>query len=519
MKTIISLFLFLLFTTNSFASGATVKGNLTVTNDTSDAVIFLNGNSLTTVNGLLKNRLTWSGATNYSAGDVVQYNGSSYVATGASFGSNPLSGNWLALASPGNNGLSATLTSESAGVNCTYGGSKVQVGSGTPTYVCNGTPGTPGAPGPIGPSLSYLTLTCNSSNICVCPSNYELLSGGATCAATQEYLWKSEYINNGTQWEAICHNALGTAGAAPTVTIKCSTASAVAGQYIIFGKVTGTGNVGVTMDLSLSGAPAGQTTTDANGDFTFSGLASGNYTVTPSKSGYTFSSLNLTYPTLSGNVTNANFTLTPIPPYITALVLLTQGGSLGFTGQVEVFTNSTDHISIDNATVTINGITLGYDIQNTQYSTNLSLGTLGGPVTLNVAVGGTTYTATGTHYSAVPSITSPATGSASSPYNITWTGGTPTNGAGYVAGIMGNSGFVFPAPVGNNGGPANLSISTYSYNVPANSLIAGTYQVMVGIGTPGMGNQVAGTGISIPGAATGSAIWLGAATLSSLTLN
>ena len=45
------------------------------------------------------------------------------------------------------NGLSASITPEPAGANCANGGTKVQVGSGTPSYVCNGATGATGAAG------------------------------------------------------------------------------------------------------------------------------------------------------------------------------------------------------------------------------------------------------------------------------------------------------------------------------------------------------------------------------------
>ncbi len=64
--------------------------------------------------------------------------------------------------------------------------------------------------------------------------------------------------------------------------------------YLISGTITynGTGISGVT--VTLSGAGSGTTTTDSNGNYYFSGLSNGSYTVTPSKSGYTFTPDNIT---------------------------------------------------------------------------------------------------------------------------------------------------------------------------------------------------------------------------------
>ncbi len=55
--------------------------------------------------------------------------------------------------------------------------------------------------------------------------------------------------------------------------------------YTVSGTITGASAVTVT----LSGAATGTTTTDANGAYSFASLANGSYTLTPSKSGYTFS--------------------------------------------------------------------------------------------------------------------------------------------------------------------------------------------------------------------------------------
>ena len=89
------------------------------------------------------------------------------------------------------------------------------------------------------------------------------------------------------------------------------TATPVGSTYTISGTVTsgGAGLSGVT--ITLSGAATLSTTTNANGYYSFSGLANGQYTITPSKSGYSFnpSSRN---PTVNGqDVPNQDFTATP----------------------------------------------------------------------------------------------------------------------------------------------------------------------------------------------------------------
>ena len=71
----------------------------------------------------------------------------------------------------------------------------------------------------------------------------------------------------------------------PTATDICS---ATTGSYTIAGTITsnGSGLSGVT--VTLSGSGSGTTTTDADGAYSFTGLSSGTYIVTPSRSGYAF---------------------------------------------------------------------------------------------------------------------------------------------------------------------------------------------------------------------------------------
>jgi hypothetical protein len=67
--------------------------------------------------------------------------------------------------------------------------------------------------------------------------------------------------------------------------------------------------------LTLSGTSTGTATADVSGNYSFTGLLNGSYTVTPSKTGYTFSPANQPVTISSANVTSVNFTATPPPTY------------------------------------------------------------------------------------------------------------------------------------------------------------------------------------------------------------
>jgi hypothetical protein len=62
--------------------------------------------------------------------------------------------------------------------------------------------------------------------------------------------------------------------------------------------------------VSLSGAATGSVTADANGNYSFSGLANGTYAVTPSKSGFTFTPVSQTVVINEAAATDVNFTAT-----------------------------------------------------------------------------------------------------------------------------------------------------------------------------------------------------------------
>jgi hypothetical protein len=86
------------------------------------------------------------------------------------------------------------------------------------------------------------------------------------------------------------------------------TASFAINTYSISGRVTSKnkGLAGVTM--TLSGAASATVMTDTSGNYTFTELANGGYTVTPSKTGYTFTPTNRAVTISGANVTGQDFT-------------------------------------------------------------------------------------------------------------------------------------------------------------------------------------------------------------------
>jgi hypothetical protein len=170
------------------------------------------------------------------------------------------------------------------------------------------------------------------------------------------------------------------------------------------------------------------------------------------------------------------------PPYISAQVTTFVSGvdPFGVLHSVSVCTDNTCQTPILNATVTLNGSTLTYSPSDKQYNGNIAIAA-GSTVTFSATIGSNTYSATGTQFTTLPTITAPtsnATWQASSANTINWTSGAPTSGATYFVAIADSTGNgVYPGP----GAPLPVPIGTTSTIIPSNSLKAGNYNLVVGI--------------------------------------
>lgn len=192
----------------------------------------------------------------------------------------------------------------------------------------------------------------------------------------------------------------------------------------------------------------------------------------------------------------------PVAPFISAELDSFPTGSVppglvpsGFNSVATVYViddNSGDPIT--NAAVSINGVTLTYDATNQDYEGNLAV-VPGGSVTLSVEVSGILYEASGSQFTAYPTIMEPTTGatwhSAYGSY-IVWAGPNSANifyGLGVVDATDPNGPLIWPS----YGYLANVW-GAHAYTIPANSLTVGNRILLVGIAKE----------IPIPNAAAGS---------------
>ena len=109
--------------------------------------------------------------------------------------------------------------------------------------------------------------------------------------------------------------------ASPTNLFTIAPCPAISGQVTL----SGNGLSGVA--LTLSGSESGSATTNSSGDYSFAVPAGGNYTVTPSLAGYTFTPPSQSFNSLSGSET-ANFTAQTASPTLSTLYSF-PGGSGG----------------------------------------------------------------------------------------------------------------------------------------------------------------------------------------------
>jgi hypothetical protein len=80
-----------------------------------------------------------------------------------------------------------------------------------------------------------------------------------------------------------------------------------AGTYSISGQVTSNGFGVSAVTVALSGADSATAYTDPNGNYVFTGLANGSYTVTPSKAGWTFTPASSPQTVSGADIPGVNF--------------------------------------------------------------------------------------------------------------------------------------------------------------------------------------------------------------------
>jgi len=191
-------------------------------------------------------------------------------------------------------------------------------------------------------SAVHLTATANSSG------NYTIQSvpnGSYTVTPS-----KNGYTFNLASVSVTINNGNGTANftASPTQT------------YTVSGAVTPLPDGGGTL-LTLSGSPSSTATADSNtGYYSFPGLGNNTYTVTPSKTGYTFTPPSQMVIVNGADMPNINFTANAAPPVAISIsptsVTVAISGTQPFTATVTGTTNTAVKWTTNGGTISSTGV-------------------------------------------------------------------------------------------------------------------------------------------------------------------
>jgi hypothetical protein len=168
------------------------------------------------------------------------------------------------------------------------------------------------------------------------------------------------------------------------------------GQFSISGNLSANG-AGAT--LTLTGALSQTVTADASGNYSFTGLTNGSYTVTPNETGFAFSPASQAVSITSANVTNVNFTATPTfsisgsitPPTSGSGTTLTLSGAGSATTTADSSGNYT-FAGLTNGTYTVTPSKAGLTFNPTSQTVTVNNGNV---TALNFTATGQTFSISG----------------------------------------------------------------------------------------------------------------------------
>jgi parallel beta-helix repeat protein len=274
--------------------------------------------------------------------------------------------------------------------------------------------------------------------------------------------------------------------ASPPVTVNGTniaginfTASAVLPiTYSISGTITPAAN-GSGATVTLNGATSATTTANSAGNYSFTGLANGAYTVTPSKSGFTFTPASSPVTVSGANIAGVNFTATAVSPTTYSISGTITPAANGSGATVTLNGASSATTTANNAgNYSFTGLANGaYTV--TPSKSGFTFTPASSPVTVSGAnVTGVTFTATAVSpptYSISGTITPSANGSGAT---VTLGGAssatTAANGAGNYS-FTGLSNGAYTVAARKNGfsfSPVSLQVTVSGANVTGANLSA-----------------------------------------------
>lgn len=248
--------------------------------------------------------------------------------------------------------------------------------------------------------------------------------------------------------------------------------SSTALTYTITGVISGAGGANAT--VNLTGATTATVTADSSGAYSFIGVVSGSYTVTPSKAGYTFTPASQGV-TVNGANATANFSSTALTYTITGTISGAGGANatVNLTGAATatVTANSSGVYSFTgraNGSYTVTPSKSGYTFTPASQAVTVN----GANVTANFSSAVQTFTITGT-------ISGP--GGANATVNLTGAGTATvtanSSGVYSFTGRANGSYTVTPSKTGYAFTPTSQAVTVNGTNVTANFSSVQTYTI------------------------------------------
>lgn len=319
------------------------------------------------------------------------------------------------------------------------------------------------------------------------------LSSAGTVKATTNTSNGGKYnfnnLPNGSYTAAPSHSGYTFTPATATVTINgaaavftnfVSAAIPVSTTYNVTGTVTGDTLQGVTITLSGNAVAAITTTTDATGKYSFASVANGDYTVAPSKAGFTFTPASTTAKVSGADVTVSAFKATTVflatytlSGTVTGAVMKDVLITLSGASTATTTTNASGNYSftgLTNGSYTAAATLAGYTFAPaTQKATiNGANATLGNFVSTAIPV--TTYTISGTVASTVvgaaTGVTINLTGAA------TAIATTDASGNYSFTGLSNGNYTVAPVKTGYSFNPSSTAVNVSGANVSGTNFTA-----------------------------------------------
>jgi uncharacterized protein (TIGR03437 family) len=381
--------------------------------------------------------------------------------------------------------------------------------TGTVSISASGTGGTLTIPQPTAPTLSGLSCTpttVNAAGISACTVTLSgaALTGGFVVGVTSNNsnvtVPASVIVVAGATsigFSATVSATLPTSQTA-VLTVSAAGVSKTVSLNLLSATWNITGGVGTAGNgatLTLTGTSTATTTANASGAYTFTGLANGSYTVTPSLSGYTFSPASAAVTVNGANATVPNFIATAQTWTITGGVGTTgSGATIALTGASTATTTASSSGSytftgLANGSYTVTPSLTGYTFSPasaavTVNGANAMAGNFTATAQTWTITGGVGTTGSGATIALTGVSTATTTASSSGSYTFT--------------GLANGSYTATPSLTGYTFSPASAAVTVNGANATAPNFTATaqTWTITGGVGTTGSGATIALTGAS-----------------------